>query len=96
VGPGDLCFDFPFGVKSWKRVMGGGGGECSPFNGPLPGATVQGACRGVVEVGILLQLDHFSPGKRTKVAELPGPGEQIARPKAGLRVRVGRVCFGPC
>lgn len=54
MGPGDLCFDFPFGVKSWKRVMGGGGRGCSPFNGPLPGATVQWACRGVVEVGILL------------------------------------------
>lgn len=38
MGPGDLCFDFPFGVKSWERVMGGG---CSPFNGPLFEATVQ-------------------------------------------------------
>lgn len=29
-------------------------GEDAPlFNGPLPGATVQWACRGVVEVGIL-------------------------------------------
>ena len=41
------------------------------------------------------QLGHFSPGRRTKVVELPGP-EQIARPKAGLHTRMGRVCFGPC
>lgn len=49
MGPGDLCFDFPFRVKSWERVLEG----CSPFDGPLIEATVQGLCRGVDEVGTL-------------------------------------------
>lgn len=38
MGPGDLCFDFPFRVKSWERAMGGG---CSPFKRPLFEATGQ-------------------------------------------------------
>lgn len=67
-----------------------------PLQWASPWSHCAGSLQGSGRGGDPAPVRHFSPGRRTKVAELPGPGEQIARPKAGLRVRVGRVCFGPC
>lgn len=96
MGPGDLCFDFPFRVKSWEEVLGVGGAP------PSMGLSLKPLCRDSQGSGRggdpAPQVGHFSPRRRTEAMDLPGQGWQntIRLLDAGLCMRVGRVCFDPC
>ena len=80
MGPRDLCFDFPFGVKGWGRVMGQG-------SSPLPQASWKPLCsdslQGSTGGGEPAPAGWpFQSWRENEVVELPGPS-------ADLRTRVG-------